>query len=78
MLPMAFSPTSGGALRDTLPSAHLHPSVDGATWRAARELALQYLSRLGNDTRLSTSFAPCLNALRLHLENASEKMGRLG
>ena len=78
MLPMAFSPTTGGAVRDTVATAHLHPAVDGATWRAARGLAQTYLTRLRDDTRFSADFQPCIEALRGHLEDASQKIDRLG
>ena len=78
MLPMAFSPTAGGAVRDAVSTAHLHPAVDGATWRAARGLAQTYLTRLRGDTRYSADFQPCIEALHGHLEDASQKIDRLG
>jgi hypothetical protein len=78
MLPMTFSPTTGGVVRDVVATAHLHPAVDGATWRAARGLAQYYLSRLCGDTRFSAAFQPCIEALRGHLEDASQKIDRLG
>lgn len=78
MLPMTFSPTTGGVVRDTVATAHLHPAVDGATWRAARVLAQTYLARVGDDTRFSAAFQPCIEALRGHLEDASQKIDRLG
>lgn len=78
MLPMTFSPTAGGVVRDTLSTAYLHPSVDGETWRTARALAQTYLIRLSDDTRFSAAFQPCIDALREHLEDASQKIGRLG
>ena len=77
MLPMAFSPTAGGMVRDTLPAAHLHSSVDGETWRAAAVLAVEYLTRLSNDTGFSDAFESCIDALRGHVEKASQKIGRL-
>lgn len=78
MLPMAFSPTAGGVVSDTAPVAHLHPSVDGETWRAAGVLAGEYLTRLSDDTRFSDAFQPCIDALRGHLDEALQKIGRLG
>ncbi len=78
MLPMALSPTAGGLVRDTLPAAHLHSSIDGATWRAAELLAGEYLIRLSNDTGFSDAFEPCINALRGHMDEASQRIGRLG
>jgi hypothetical protein len=78
MLPMAFSPSAGGVMRDTLSAAHLHASVDGETWRAALGLAKKYLVRLSTETRWSAGFQPCINALHGHVENASQKIDRLG
>lgn len=78
MLPMAFSPTTGGVVRDTVATAHLHPVVDGATWRTARGLAQTYLARVSDDTRFSAAFQPCIEALRGHLADASQKIDRLG
>lgn len=78
MLPMAFSPTTGGGVRDTASTAHIHPAVDGATWRTACGLAQAYLARLSDDTRFSAAFQPCIEALRGHLADASQKIDRLG
>jgi hypothetical protein len=77
MLPMAFSPTAGGVVMDTVSSSHLHPAVDGATWRAAHGLAQAYLDLLRSDTRFSAAFQPCIQALRMHLADAFNKIGRL-
>jgi hypothetical protein len=78
MLPMAFSPAAGGVIRDTVPVAHLHPAVDGDTWRAAQVLSAEYLTRLSDETRFSDSFRPCINAIRAHLDDAAPRIGRLG
>jgi hypothetical protein len=77
MLPMAFSPTAGGEVRDTVPSAHIHPAVEGATWRAAHGLAQTYLARLRDEAGFSAAFQPCIGALHAHLADASQKTGRL-
>jgi hypothetical protein len=77
MLPMAFSPTAGGVVMDTVSSAHIHPAVDGATWRAAHGLAQTYLARLRSDTGFSAAFQPCIDALHAHLADATQKVGRL-
>lgn len=77
MLPMTFSPTAGGVMRDTISSSHLHSSVDGDTWRAAQVLAEAYLSRLINEDRFNDAFQPCINALRGHMEEAALKISRL-
>jgi HipA-like C-terminal domain len=79
MLPMGFSPTASGLVRNTLQGAvQLHPAVDGSTWRAAHALAAQYLARLGSETRLSDAFQPCIAALSEHLHEAAQKIARLG
>lgn len=78
MLPMAFSPTAGGVVRDTVPAAHLGAFVDGDVWRAAGHLAGQYVARLRDDVRLSAAFQPCVDALRRHLDEALLRMDRLG
>jgi len=78
MLPMALSPTAGGVVRDTLLPPHLHPSVEGPTWQCALALALDYIGRLGSDTRFSATFAPCIHALRQHVADAERKISRIG
>jgi len=78
MLPMAFSPTAGGVVRDALSVPHLHPSVEGATWRSALALALDYIARLRSDTRFSATFEVCIDALRQHVKDAEQKIGRIG
>lgn len=78
MLPMAFSPTGGGILRDTMSAAYLHPSVDGHVWQEARKLAADYRTRLGNDSRLSDAFQTCINALGRHMDEASQGINKLG
>jgi len=78
MLPMAFSPTAGGALRDMLGPAYLHPAVDALTWRRAHSLACEYLIRIRLEPRLQATFTPCIHALQMHLDEASERMRRLG
>jgi hypothetical protein len=77
MLPMAFSPTSGGVLRDSVSAANLHSAVDGATWRGALELARGYVARLFEDKQLSPSFKPCVQALDEMQHGAAQKMARL-
>jgi hypothetical protein len=78
MLPMAFSPTAGGVVRNTLPVAHIHASIDGTTWRTTQNLAIEYLTRLSDDDRFSDSFHPCINALQEHIKVASQRIAKLG
>jgi hypothetical protein len=78
MLPMAFSPTAGGVVRDALSVPHLHPSVEGATWRSALALAQDYIARLRLEARFSAAFEVCIDALNQHLADAQQKIGRIG
>lgn len=78
MTPMGLAPRSGGGLPDTLPAATIHASVDNKTWRVAAQLAADFLARIDAETRLSRRFAPCVAALKNHLEIASAKIERLG
>ena len=77
MLPMAFSPTSGGILRDSVMAANLHSAVDGATWRRALELARGYVARLHVEKQLSPSFKPCLQALDEMQLGAAQNIAKL-
>ena len=78
MLPMALSPSAGGVVREVIPTAHLHPAVDNAIWRQAQVLATSYQRRLSTETRFTGAFAPCIRALREHMESAALRIGRLG
>ena len=77
MLPMAFSPTSGGVLRDSVTAANLHSAVDGATWRRALDVARGYVARLQLEKQLSPSFKPCIQSLDESQLRTTEKMARL-
>jgi len=77
MLPMAFSPTSGGVLRDSVSAANLHSAVDGATWRRALELARGYVVRLHAEKQLSPSFKPCVQALEEMQLGAAQNIAKL-
>ena len=78
MLPMGFAPRSGGALVDTLSPASLTSSVDGATWREALGLAEGFFSLARNCDGFSARFAPCLDAIRRHIDDATSRIARLG
>ena len=77
MLPMAFSPSSGGILRDNVTAAHLHSAVDGAIWRTALDLARGYVARLLEEKQLSPSFKPCLQALDEMQLRAAQNIAKL-
>lgn len=78
MLPMAFAPRSGGSLPDGLPPARLHPGVQPEAWRHALLLAEEFISAIKADARFSESWAPCRDALVQHVQEAREKIARLG
>ncbi len=77
MTPMAFRPTTGGGLTDTLGEATISAVVDHATWRRAVTLAKRFLAKLRAADQFSERFAPCIDALASHVDVASTKVGRL-
>jgi serine/threonine protein kinase HipA of HipAB toxin-antitoxin module len=78
VLPMGFAPRSSGALVDTLAPASLSASVDGQTWREALALAEMFCAMVNDCTGFSGSFAPCIAALRRHIDEAASRIARLG
>ena len=78
MLPMGFAPRASGALPTQIPPARLHASVDNATWHQALPLAEQFLARLQAETRFSAGFAPCIDHLSRHIQDARTRVARLG
>ncbi len=78
MLPMAFQPRSGGGLSNTLSPATLHATVALEVWQSAMVLAINFLERIRSDSRFSEQFAPCLENLSLHVQDAQKRIARLG
>lgn len=78
MTPMAFRPRSGGGLPDDLAALAIDAVVDNATWRSAETLAREFLARVETAMGFSARFAPCIAALRRHIETAGGKIARLG
>lgn len=78
MLPMGFAPKSGGALVNTLRPATLIDAIAGETWHEALALAEHFYTLASSCGRFSANFAPCLAALRSHLDEARLKVSRLG
>ena len=78
MLPMGFAPKSGGALVNTLRPATLIDAIAGETWHEALALAERFYTLASSCGRFSSNFAPCLAALRSHLDEARLKVSRLG
>lgn len=78
MLPMGFAPRNSGALVNTLPTASLTSSVDGTTWRETLDLAKGFFALARNCDRFSPRFAPCLEAIRRHIDDVASRIARLG
>lgn len=78
MLPMAFRPGSGGNLPNSLNSANLQSCIPPVTWRQALDLAEAYLARMRADGRFTEGWMPCMAALGRHVEDARQRIGRLG
>jgi hypothetical protein len=78
VLPMGFAPRSSGTIIDTLQPASLSASVDGKTWREALHLAETFLARVSDCNGFSSSFSPCIEALRRHIDEAASRIARLG
>lgn len=78
MLPMAFRPGNGGNLPDSLNPANLQSHVNSATWRQALGLAETYLDKMREDARFTVGWVPCLDALGRHVEDARQRIARLG
>ncbi len=78
MLPMGFSPSTGGALPVELPEAPIHAYIEPEVWARATEVAQRYLDRLRNEPGLSQAFRPCVEALERRIETAIGQIARLG
>jgi len=77
VLPMGFAPRSGGTIVDTLPPAALSAVVEGEIWREAMELANTYFAMVSDCGGFSSRFAPCIEALRQHIDEAASRIARL-
>ena len=78
MLPMAFRPGSSGNLPNSLNAANLQSCIPPTTWRLALDLADAYLARMRVDSRFTEGWMPCMAALGRHVEDARQRIGRLG
>lgn len=76
MLPMAFAPRSSGEIVNTLKPASIASCVDSSIWRQALELAERFVELL-RGAEFSASFAPCIEALVGHAEEAGRRIARL-
>lgn len=78
MLPMGFAPRAGGTIVDELRPALLSDVISHNIWQQALGLAEDFFAAVNRCNRFSASFAPCLKALRHHLDEASLRIARLG
>ncbi len=78
MLPMGFAPKSGGGMVNTLRPAMLLDAIAGEIWHESLELAEHFYALVSDYNRFSASFAPCVAALRAHLDEARSRISRLG
>lgn len=78
MLPMGFAPRGSGILIDARSPATLTASIEGAIWIEALRLAREFLGRVNGCTRFSPRFAPCIEALAKHIEEAAGRIARIG
>jgi hypothetical protein len=77
MLPMSFSPRSGGGLLNVIPPATIHAGIENAVWRHAVALAEDFLQRLRTSAEFSREFFPCIAVLERHLNAAMTQIERL-
>ncbi|MFK8260338.1 type II toxin-antitoxin system HipA family toxin YjjJ [Erwinia sp. AnSW2-5] len=78
VLPMAFAPKASGAIANALRPASLPQVVSGDIWQEALVLAENFFAIAINCDRFSVRFAPCLESLRHHLDEARSRIARLG
>lgn len=77
MLPMTFSPRSGGGLMNVIPAVTLHEGIDSTVWRHAANLAEAFLLRVQRENGFSQGFTECVMALENHVNSAKVQIARL-
>ncbi|MEA9390284.1 type II toxin-antitoxin system HipA family toxin YjjJ [Acerihabitans sp. TG2] len=78
ILPMGFAPRAGGAISNELRPASLPEVINPDTWREALDLAENFLVIASRCDRFSAHFAPCVEALHHHIDEARSRIARLG
>ncbi|GAB80535.1 type II toxin-antitoxin system HipA family toxin YjjJ [Shimwellia blattae] len=78
ILPMGFAPKTSGDMASTLRPASLPENIDADIWHEALALAQIFLEEIRRSDRFSASFAPCIEALRHHIDEAAVRIARLG
>ena len=77
MTPMGFAPTAPGELPEFRLSLDIIDVVNPSTWARALSLAQDYVMRLRTSSLLSRDFAPCVDKLQTHIDQAAERLKRL-
>lgn len=77
MTPMGFAPTAPGELPEFRLSLDIIDVVNPSTWARALSLAQDYVMRLRDSSLLSRDFAPCVDKLQTHIDQAAERLKRL-
>lgn len=78
MTPMAFSPTTGGGMRNNVNAPTISSNVPNDIWRHALAIAKRYMERVHSNTQFSPGFIPAMQALEVHIEAAAGMIARLG
>ncbi len=78
ILPMGFAPQTGGDMSNELKPAQLPEIVSGDIWREALVLAKSFLAKVTSCERFSDNFASCIDALRGHIDEAEQRIARIG
>jgi hypothetical protein len=78
MLPMAFSPNTGGHLPNTLTDPNISGEISNDIWRQALKLALVYLDRIESNSEFNPDFIACITSLRGVIEAATLRINKLG
>ena len=78
ILPMGFAPRTGGAIVNELRPASLPEVISRDIWQEALGLAENFFAVASHCDRFSANFAPCLEALHRHLDQARSRIDRLG
>lgn len=77
MLPMAFAPTSAGAMREESVALKIEPLVSRETWVFAFEQATLFWRQISVDERISLSFRQIAKEMQQELLNVEPVIARL-
>ncbi|HEY2453414.1 MAG TPA: type II toxin-antitoxin system HipA family toxin YjjJ [Scandinavium sp.] len=77
MLPMAFAPTSAGAMRDESVALKVEPLVNREAWIFAYEQAHVFWHRVAEEPRISAAFRALANEMQMQLLSVEPVIARL-